>query len=193
MTMRVSWVNTHDRAWHSGRYRLAQAWAHLAAPDQPVVLSPHLATLLNDGILDAFRTLPAADQAHLVSVATQLVDVGWDDDVVTAGLLHDIGKAAPGARITVVDRGLWVILKRIWPSWAEALAGRETQPHIGSGLWALARHPESGAAMLAAAGYNYRVCWLVRHHERHDLDDPGLRALIAADDGCRPREMAAAP
>jgi hypothetical protein len=180
------------RAVAAAQYRLAQAWAHLDTRDHPIFLPPNLVRLLNDGVLNTFRALPAADQAHLIAVAIQLAEAGWDDEIVTAGLVHDIGKAVSGIRITVVDRGLWVILKRVLPSWANSLADRTTQPRFGVGMWALARHAGTGASMLAAAGCNHRVCWLVRHHECRDIDDPGLRALIAADDARQPVVRAAA-
>jgi hypothetical protein len=145
-----------------------------------------LADLINDDVRQAFQRLTPADRSHLIGVSEHLRNAGWEREVVTAGLLHDIGKAVSGIRITVVDRGLWVILNRLQPSWATSLANRKTQPRIGAGMWALARHAESGASMLAAIGYNQRVCWLVRHHECRDIDDPGLRALIAADDARQP-------
>ncbi len=170
----------------SVRYRLAQAWSQIATTDRKVIVPPELAPLIAEDITPAFSHLSPADRAHLVSVAQSLAAAGWDDDVVAAGLLHDVGKADSAVRLTVVDRGLWVILQRVWPGGSTSLAARTTRPTAGAGIWVLARHAETGAAMLADAGYGNQVCWLVEHHERNGIDDPSLQALIAADRGNRP-------
>jgi HD-like signal output (HDOD) protein len=129
-----------------------------------------------------FEALCAADQRHLIGVARLLEKAGAPDEVVCAGLLHDIGKAMPGMHVTLPSRGAWVILRRLLPRAAATLAMRTDPPRACGGMWVLARHAEHGASLLADAGYPERVCWLVAHHERPDIDDPGLCALIAADD-----------
>ncbi|HYI25885.1 MAG TPA: HD domain-containing protein [Thermomicrobiales bacterium] len=164
------------------RYRLSQALVQVFASRRETEVPESLAAIIHGAIAIPFARLSIADRTHLESTAIKLRDAGWDGDVVAAGLLHDIGKAAHGPGPTVIDRGVWVLLKRTWPSLATRIANCEGRPLAGAGLWRLARHAESGATMLHAAGYNDRVCWLVRNHERSDLGDPGLRALIAADD-----------
>ncbi|MCO5228767.1 MAG: hypothetical protein M9934_10865 [Thermomicrobiales bacterium] len=60
-----------------------------------------------------FRILPNGDQRHLVAVYQRLLNETDDDDTITAGLIHDVGKACAKCRITLIDRGFHVILSRI--------------------------------------------------------------------------------
>lgn len=164
-------------------YRLGQAWTQIVTSRREVIVPPGLAVLVNERVADAFRCLSPADQLHLIAVAGHLRAAGWGDEVVTAGLLHDIGKGSVGVRITVIDRGLWVVLRRVQPKRSSRLASQTQPPLHGRGIWALARHAEIGADHLADAGYNAEVCWLVRNHEDRIHTDRRLRALIAADEG----------
>ena len=137
---------------------------------------------LTEPMLHQFRILPAADQIHLLRVHQALVDVGADEDTITAGLIHDVGKACAKCRITLIDRGLHVILSRFaaWPY--RKFAGMETAPEIVRGLHRLANHPERGALAASQAGYNDRVIELVRYHERGgDPHDAQLQLLRQAD------------
>ena len=59
-----------------------------------------------------FRILGTSDQEHLLRVYRTLVELDADEDTITAGLIHDVGKACAKCRITVLDRGLHVILSR---------------------------------------------------------------------------------
>ncbi len=130
-----------------------------------------------------FRTPPISDQRHLIEVAGSLSRNGADVDLVAAGLLHDIGKAAPGVAVRLPDRVAKVLLECLAPDLIARLALRERAPRIGSALWVLARHAQAGAEVARQAGYNERVQWLIAHHERRGLiDDSDLRCLIAADE-----------
>ena len=163
------------------RRRASQAFAYRAASKTSVPIPARLASLMNEAIRPIFHELDPADCAHLVAVASWLADRGGSDDLVTAGLLHDIGKAVPGLRVGTVDRAANVILRAIWPRGLHWLAARNAPPQIGAGLWVLARHASVGATHLANAGYGQRVQWLVANHERNDLDDPELQLLVRAD------------
>jgi hypothetical protein len=166
-----------SRAWR----RVSQAFAYHHAANVAVRVSPRLATLVNDAIAPSFYRLGPADRAHLVAVATWLADHGGSEGLVTAGLLHDIGKAVPGAHVSLVERAASVLLHATWPNGRHRIAALDQPPRIGTGLWVIARHARVGATILANAGYSQRVQWLVANHERTDLDDPELHALIAAD------------
>ncbi|MDF3042406.1 MAG: hypothetical protein K0Q71_5112 [Thermomicrobiales bacterium] len=146
-------------------------------PAPAAVLPPRYARHLPAGVAQAWETLGAYDQRHLIAVAGELAAAGHSERVVLAGLLHDIGKAG---RVSVVDRVAVVMLDRLSPKLRDRLASRPRPLPGLDGLHLLLGHAESGANLLAEAGMTEDVVWLVRNHERR----PGsvsLRALQTAD------------
>jgi hypothetical protein len=129
----------------------------------------------------AFLTLSVHDQAHSCRVFRLLEREGAPDDVLVAGLLHDVGKNGPDGRVRLVHRVARVALRRVAP---DLLARLARQP-AGRGRVGIARavhHPRLGAEQARALGCDERVCWLIAHHEdAPTLDDPELRLLVAAD------------
>lgn len=126
--------------------------------------------------------LRTTDQQHLLAVAESLSRNGAGDDLVAAGLLHDIGKAAPGITIRLGDRVTKVLLDYLAPGAVARLARRQRAPRYGAALWVLVRHAQTGADLAGQAGYNQRVQWLIANHDGKDpIDDPELQHLIAAD------------
>jgi HD-like signal output (HDOD) protein len=134
--------------------------------------------LLSDDAHARFNQLTPADQRHLIDVATRLSGGGANSDLVTAGLLHDIGKAVPGTPIRIIDRIVYVML----PAAARAWIASRPVTRLTGGIVALYHHAEASADLAAGWGYPERVVWLIRNHERRDLLDAQLSALIAADD-----------
>ena len=165
-------------------YRLRQVADHtIARPTSPPQIPADAERLLTPPMLHQFRILPAADQRHLLKVYEVLRKAGADDDTVTAGLIHDVGKACAKCRITVIDRGLHVILQRLAAAPYRAFASMQTAPSLVRGMHRLANHAERGALAAAQAGYNERVIYLVRYHERGgDSSDRQLQLLRTADD-----------
>lgn len=154
-------------------YRIKQV-IHMATStnDSAPELPADAVSRLTEQMLHQFRILPVADQQHLLRVYQLLVQASADDNVITAGLIHDVGKACAKCRITVLDRGLHVILRRIAPSPYRRFAAMHSSPAWTRGLHRLANHAERGALAASQAGYNDDVINLVRHHEsggnRHD-------------------------
>jgi hypothetical protein len=139
--------------------------------------------LLNEPMLQQFQILPAGDQRHLLRVYRYLNAHGADEDTLTAGLIHDVGKACRACRITLLDRTLHVLLRRFTPGPYAWFACLEEPPAPLRGLHRLSNHPVRGARSAELAGYNPRVCSLVRDHESGgDPNDPGLRILRQADE-----------
>jgi hypothetical protein len=137
---------------------------------------------LTDPMLHQFRILPAIDQHHLLRTYALLTEKGANDDTITAGLIHDVGKACANCRITIVDRGLHVILNRIAPGPYRRFASIESAPAPVRGLHRLANHAERGALAASQAGYKARVIELVRYHESGGTRiDEQLQLLRAAD------------
>jgi HD-like signal output (HDOD) protein len=157
--------------------RVRQVKAHRASLPPPVIPTP-LRALLSDDAHARFVQLTPADQRHLIDVATRLAGEGASTELVTAGLLHDIGKAVPGTPIRIIDRIVYVML----PAAARAWIGNRPATILTGGIVALYHHAEASADLATAWGYPERVVWLIRHHERRDLHDDQLKALIAADD-----------
>jgi HD-like signal output (HDOD) protein len=153
-----------------------------------VTLPPSLDGLLHGAARERFLALPGSDQAHLVDVATRLAAAGGSDDLVTAGLIHDVGKSVPGITVRIPDRVAKVLLDAIAPGMRHRIAAQAAAPRIGKGVWVLCRHAGTGAALAQESGYPDRVVWLIAHHEEQGLDDAELEALQAIDSAGFPDE-----
>ena len=134
------------------------------------VLGPPLAAL--------YEGMRPEAQRHAFDVYATLRHAGWRDaDLLTAGLLHDVGKG----RIHVLHRVAWVALGAVSVRLRTRLA-----LHTPVGVWLGLRqnhlHAASGAALVAAAGGTPRSVQLVRDHYVHAPHDALLCALQAADD-----------
>lgn len=165
-------------------YRLKQVSTYAGAGrDDAPELPAGALVRLSEPMEHQFRILGTADQMHLIRVYTWLLERGADEDTITAGLLHDVGKACAKCRITVFDRGLHVLLSRFAAPLYRKFARIETAPELVRGLHRLANHAERGALAATQAGYNDRVVELIRFHESGgDEADKQLQLLRRADD-----------
>jgi len=120
-----------------------------------------------------FFQMNRVDQCHALSVAkTLLKTAGYQDGIdlkllVTAGLLHDVGKVEG-------DLNFWSriaagLVRRIKPAWREKY-GREGQNNFWSrichGFYVDLVHPARGSYMAQSLGIEKGVVELIRHH--HD-------------------------
>jgi len=138
--------------------------------------------LLTPPMLHQFRILDPADQTHLLGVYEWLAAHDATIDTLTAGLIHDVGKGCAKCRITILDRGLHVLLGRVLPRPYKRFARMETPPAFLRCLHRLANHPTRGALAAEQAGYNDRVSYLVRFHESGgDPHDSELALLRRSD------------
>lgn len=160
--------------------RLRQGIAGLR-PTPPPNLEQSQACL-NEPARAAFSRLSIYDQTHLCAVHDVLVRQGeTDNDVLTAALLHDLGKAALGGRVRLIDRTFNVLLAAIAPGVHRHLTVLPA-PRCRLGLALAARHPELGADWARDLGCNERVCWLIAHHADAPIPpDDGLQRLVDAD------------
>lgn len=164
-------------------YRLQQLrhYTRSASPEGPPLPEDALKRL-TEPMAHQFRILGVADQQHLLSVYTWLVKHAADDDTVTAGLIHDVGKACAKCRITVFDRGMHVLLSRFASPLYRRFAALQMAPAPVRGLHRLANHAERGALAASQADYNDRVVNLIRFHESGgDENDTQLQLLRQAD------------
>lgn len=142
--------------------------------------------LLSPSLFELFSQMPPAEQAHVCQVYAQLRAQGYDDpDLLTAALLHDVGKSRFPLR-------LW---ERVWAVLVQAFAPRLAADwRLGEpaglkrALVVAYCHPGWGAQMAKEHGANKQVVAIIRRHqekralEADDQTDRLLAALQAVDD-----------
>jgi hypothetical protein len=148
----------------SAWYRLQQFWQIVTA--QPLTAEAQTAV---DAILPTaaqrrlFQTLSLSDQWHSLRVMQTLQAAGQTDpDLLTAALLHDVGKTK--LRLTLWDRTLIVLAGFLWPgklaAWGRGDGQDWRRPFVVK-----ARHPEWSAEMATAVGCSPRSVSLMRRHQ----------------------------
>jgi len=140
-----------------------------------------VARLLNEDQRRLFFSMTARDQRHSVDVLHMLLDQGHrDEDLLSAALLHDVGKG----RVRLWHRVAYVLIRAASPRLLRKLASSGDSSWRGA-LAAIANHADRGASLVSAAGASDRVVLLVRCHESPDGDADPRRALLrAADESC---------
>ena len=133
---------------------------------------------LDDAEGALFDRLRGADRAHSIAVARAVAgDPGPDGAraprwVVSAALLHDVGKA--DADLGVLGRSVATVLGWLGgPSVGRWLGARPWRGPVGRACRAVGRYiryPELGAAALAAGGSDPRVVAWAREHHRPEAD-----------------------
>lgn len=161
-------------------YRTRQFWNTLTVTRKPVETSailPHL----SPAQITLFRRMHKSEQTHALNVFNLLKAASKNDpDLLTAALLHDVGKVL--FPLSLFDRVLIVLGKAFFPrqarSWSEGPPEKHHRPFVVA-----AHHPEWGADLAGQAGASPRTVELIRHHQdRPSTDDGDLAALQAADD-----------
>jgi len=157
-------------------YRLQQFRRALdAAPDAAALYAARQQLSPAQWLL--FQTLSPRDQWHSVETMRTVQRAGhFDNDLLTAALLHDAGKGY----IALHHRILYVLLARM-PLLLRHLAAPCGSPWR-TALHRSANHTETGACLALAAGASERAVALIRGHHRLGWADPEARALAIADD-----------
>lgn len=150
---------------------------------EPLPIPDQFHHLLQPGTSVHWDRLAPVDQHHLVQVATGLASKNASNALVTAGLLHDLGKSLPGRNIGMLPRALHVLVARFAPSALGGTTGTSTGIGWLDDVRALDRHPALGATLAQHLGYDERVCELIRDHHDGQSTDPELVWLQLADDG----------
>ena len=165
--------------------RVRQGLRALAAFARPVDETA-AAALLSPALMHLFRRMTRAEQQHSLRVMRTLRAQGYTDpDLLTAALLHDVGKSRYG--LNLVERTLVVLIEALWPGRA-AHWSRGAPSGWRRAFVIKAQHPVWSAEDMAAAGASARACTIARRHqERIDPEDTGemaelVRALQVADD-----------
>lgn len=166
-------------------YRLRQGLRALAAWVRPVDDALARRTLSPD-LFALYRQMRRIERQHSLRVLCALLDAGHTQpDLLTAALLHDVGKIR--ARFSLPEKVLVVLVKAFAPAryarWGSGPARGWRRPFAVS-----VQHPAWGADMVADAGGTPLAVELIRRHA-DPLDglpqtdaDRLLLALRAVDD-----------
>jgi putative nucleotidyltransferase with HDIG domain len=138
-----------------------------------------LRQLVSPAQWDLIARLSPADRAHLLRVHRALLADNWQDrDLLTAAVLHDIGKADETMRVRLVHRVLKVLLGPYASRFARANVNV-----LQHGLYLSLNHQTLGASMARQTGANDRACWLIEHHHDGTIhSDAELTALRIVDE-----------
>ncbi len=165
-----------------GRYRIAQGLSYLL-PRTMTQTDARLRDLLRPSEFALVYRLAPADRRHHLSVHDRLVRSGCvDRDLLTAALLHDVGKFDGDARVGLIHRTVAVLLDAVSPSLLKSVSSANGA-RWRRALYLTRAHPEVGSRLVHAAGCSEVVGWLIAHH--HDLSptDERIVQLQRADDG----------
>ncbi len=161
------------------QHRVTQFFHTLSAPLRPLD-EAYAARHLSPTLLECFQAMPRAEQHHSIAVCRALETQGYHDaDLLTAALLHDVGKSL--APLWIGERVAVVLVEHYTPT----LAKRWSQGEASGwrrGFVVRQHHPEWGADLVAQAGASSTVVELIRQHHNPPGDNTLLAALQAVDE-----------
>ncbi len=160
-------------------YRSRQFWNALLSPRKRVTseaILPHL----TPAQLILFRRMQPAEQVHAFQLFKRLeADGQTTPDLLTAALLHDVGKIL--CPLSIFDRVAIVLGKRLFRGAAQRWG--EGTPHGWRLPFVVAeKHAEWGADLASQAGATPLTVELIRHHHDPPRSNPESSAdhLLAA-------------
>lgn len=166
-------------------YRTGQFWADIFPSQLSGGAWKEIEGQLTAVEQSLFNQYAPADKMHVYAVFRTLKVAGHQNPhLLTAALLHDVGKAR--YTLSVWDRVWPVLLKKIAPSLYEKWGDEEPtgwkRPFV-----IIKQHPEWGAKMAEEAGSHEIVVSLIRRHqvklnETRSEEDHLLSLLQWADD-----------
>jgi hypothetical protein len=165
-------------------YRIQQFKLAILPPSQAVETG-QIRTYLTPPQLALFRRLQRSEQWHAFSVLHKLLESGQKNgDVLTAALLHDIGKIH--YPLNVWERVMIVLVRRVAPRLIKRW-GQDTPQGLSKPFVVACHHAEWGADLAARTGASKLTVDLIRRHEEPvDKDsttrtDRILKSLQQAD------------
>ena len=160
------------RVWQFGRLLRSRMSAEALA---------EVRAWLTPSLFELFCRMTPAEQHHAYCVRQTLMEQGHADrDLLTAALLHDVGKSK--MPLAVWEKVAIVLGFKFMPRLAEKWGRAETvQPSWFARPFVVAvQHPAWGADLAEAAGGSPVAVALIRHHQRK-VELEWLSALQAAD------------
>jgi putative nucleotidyltransferase with HDIG domain len=163
-------------------YRARQFWRSVTLKTEQYDLE-RAQEQLNPAQLELFKKLPPADKLHALEVFYKLLKNGESQpDLLTAALLHDIGKLY--YHLNPLERAMVVVVSAWMPRFAQRLGavpaqGWQTLPGWRKAFIVAENHASWGAELSSQAGASTVVEALIRQHhasrksEVGDLE-PGL-------------------
>lgn len=169
-------------------YRLQQVWQGVVArPLSPAALHD-IAHHLSPAQMALFGRFSRSDQRHSYLVMATLRDAGCvEADLLTAALLHDVGKTK--VRFGLLARSWAAVVSKVSPAraavWGQ-LTWAQARPWQRP-LIAYNQHPLWSAELAAEANTSPRALSLIRRHQEklshpQTAEDHLLRQLQWADD-----------
>jgi putative nucleotidyltransferase with HDIG domain len=164
--------------WARVRYRVAQFFTTFWTSFRPVDVV-YAAHYLDPALLGLFRHMSRAEQHHGIVICRALEAQGYTDpDLLTAALLHDVGKIQAPPRLW--DRVIAVLGEHFAPQRAARWSVGDPRG-LRRGFVVRRMHAEWGAALAEQAGATPRAAALIRHHHDPAGDDIELAVLQATD------------
>ncbi len=161
------------------RYRVTQ-FARLFTGRLTPRARAEVQTWLAPPLFELFCRMTPAEQYHAYAVRQTLAAQGQaDPDLLTAALLHDVGKTR--MPLAAWERALIVLGNRFAPRAADAWGRMGGSPPWRRPFVVSRQHPAWGAEMVYAAGGAPRTVELILHHQNNHPLDPMLQALQSAD------------
>lgn len=167
-------------------YRVSQFWAALQTTQlQASDLEPAKAVLSNHQ-LALFKQLQPSEQAHALHTLRTLKEQGeTHPDLLTAALLHDVGKIKHPLHLW--ERVIIVLAKQLFPgrikAWGRANPRGWWRPFVIA-----YQHPQWGADLAGEAGTSPLAIHLIREHQNETITETAdvmtnhlLQTLQAAD------------
>ena len=173
-------------------YRVSQFWRSVTLKTEYYDLE-RAQEQLNPVQWELFSRLQPADKNHALMVFHKLLDQGESQpDLLTAALLHDIGKLR--YRLNPFERAMVVVISAWMPGWAKRLGvipdqGWQSMPGWHKAFILAENHADWGAEAARQTGASELVEALIRqHHSRQgsevgDLEDSLLHRLWIVDNG----------
>jgi putative nucleotidyltransferase with HDIG domain len=163
-------------------YRSEQFRKYLGFRSAPPKLS-EAQQVLTPAQLSLFLRMQPGEQAHSLEVLRRLREQGeMDPDLLTAALLHDVGKVRFPLRLW---ERVWIVLAGVllpgrFKTWGETPSEPEEKAWWERLAMVAAQHPAWGAELAQEAGCSPRAVSLIRRHQDHaplDLQNEENRLL----------------
>ncbi len=151
-------------SWQQMLYRTRQFFFGLTARPAAEDLA-QARRILSAPQMALFLQMQPGEQAHSLLVMRKLLAQGeTDSHLLTAALLHDVGKIR--GRLRIWERSLIVIGKDLFPARVKAW-GRGALRGWQRAFVIAEQHPEWGASLAQEAGVSPQAVALIRYHQSH--------------------------